>query len=88
MHTRPVMTMTDALLPDDDTSQSSWSSDADNRRFVIDFTVGPPGVGPVTTQANDAARAPHHLSDELEDHRREPPSPCPTGVVKPEPKRA
>ena len=31
-------------------------SEADQARVVIDFTVGPPGVGPVTSVSPDAFR--------------------------------
>ena len=45
----PETTRGDAPLPDDDTSPTIRRSDDEQRHFVIDYTVGPPGVGPATT---------------------------------------
>jgi len=42
--------------PDDATNPSIPRSDDEQRRFVIDYTVGPPGVGPATTVFLDAHR--------------------------------
>lgn len=37
-------------LPDNDIDVSSHLMEGDREsRFVVDFTVGPPGVGPVTS---------------------------------------
>ena len=46
--------MSDPLPPDNDTAESIPTSDDDQGRFVIDYTVGPPGVGPATTVVRDA----------------------------------
>ena len=48
--------MSDASLPDDDTNPSIRRSDDEQRLFAIDYTVGPPGVGPATTVVPDAHR--------------------------------
>jgi len=48
--------MSDPSLPDDDTNPSIRRSDHEQRHFVIDYTAGPPGVGPATTVVPDAHR--------------------------------
>ena len=48
--------MSDPSLPDDDTNPAIRRSDDEQRLFVIDYTVGPPGVGPATTVVPDAHR--------------------------------
>ena len=43
--------MCEPELPNDDISLSIPEADDRGSRYVIDYTVGPPGVGPVTSVA-------------------------------------
>ena len=51
-----------APLPDNDIDVSSQMMEGDREiRFVVDFTVGPPGVGPVTSVTSHEPReSPEH----------------------------